>query len=474
MTNNTPPTIRAPTAEEAYLVTTVAVGVFETYGGGLLARFGVESGESQLLAFSCSDAFELRDQFLVAMTHFAKHGYARDSNQRVLPLPAEDFETAVHVSVGEWFLQMGSNGALWRMTSRCGSNIVLFLTPAQMDGLLFEVECAIEHVVFIDTRPFNGMRWLQLSRVLEEQPGFALSQKLQAFDFSKEVFRRNAHALATHLEMATGPLRDDQVRWDRRFEIDTFVEDAIHHLFNFVASAKALADHSRAFYKRNYEPRKVLEQYPVETKARFAEDGLVQFVHKLRDLMLHVSLVGLIHQTRFAGGLMLGSVLMDRDSALVWDGWTAVPRRWLREGPPELDLLETVKAYVLKINTFQAWYMVERDRIDRRDLRYAEQLRKLVLARRGLEQVPKLGTLLALKSDQLDRVRETVGQLLNAEQLFDLRHDEPFPERWLPRALDIARDSYFISLDMCDALVRHFAPGATPPSQMPHAGGRVL
>lgn len=284
---------------EAIPVTSVAVGVFETYGGGLLVRFGLYGGDSELFAFSAGSAFEIHDQFLIAMAHFTKHGYKRDPSRRVLPLPPEDFEQRIEFHVGNWFLQMGSDGALWRLANHVGSDIVVLLTPEQMDGLLFEVECAIEHVVFIDTRPFNGVPWTQLSQALEEYPGFALSQKLRAFEFSKEVFHRNARALIEHLGTATGPLRDDQVRWDRRFEIDTFVEGAIHLLFNFVASAKALVDHSRAFYDRNYASRKVLAHYPNETKARFIEDGLVQFVHNLRNLMLHVGLVGLVHQTRF-------------------------------------------------------------------------------------------------------------------------------------------------------------------------------
>ena len=64
-------------------------------------------------------------------------------------------------------------------------------------------------------------------------------------------------------------------------------------------------------------------------------------------------------------------------------------------------------------------------------------------------------------------MRQAIGQFLNSEQLFHLRDDEARPEGWLPKALDIIRDSYFVPLEVCDALVQHFAPGAPLPSATP-------
>jgi len=161
------PEAEQPLAQQALTVTSVSAGVFETYGGGILTRLELSGRNSQLLAFTSSTAFELRDQFLLAMTHFGKYGYVRDPRRRVLPLPAADFEGPIEFEVGDWFLYMGTDGARWRLSSRTGSNIVILISPAQMDCLLLEVECAIDHMVFIDTRPFNGMRWIQLSEILE-------------------------------------------------------------------------------------------------------------------------------------------------------------------------------------------------------------------------------------------------------------------------------------------------------------------
>jgi hypothetical protein len=441
---------------ESRPVSEIAVGFFDTYGGGFLARFTLMNGESRLLAFSASHAFDLRDQFSDSLDHFEKHGFVRDPVQRVQPLPSEDFHRQGIEEVGAWFLDACADGALWRLTIRRGTDAVIRLSPSQMASLLFEVECGIEHVVVIDLRPYHEMGWIQLGRVLEDHPGFKLAGRLRAFDFSLEIFRRNARALVQHLGRATGPLNDEQVRWDRRFEIDSFINDAIHLLLNFVASACALVDHSRTFYQYHYKPRGELAHYHTELRTRFAADGTVQFIHKLRVLMLHVGLVGLVHRTSFRPDGFVGRVTMDRDAALVWDGWESVATKWLKEGPRHLDLLETVNAYMSKAEEFQTWYARERERIDWHDLRYAEQLRRAVLARRGLEEIPKLRALLDLPATALDRMRLEVGQFLNAEQMFNLRHDEDHPERWLPKALDIIRNSYFVPTDLADALIQHF------------------
>jgi|GEM_PF-4274090 len=68
------------------------------------------------------------------------------------------------------------------------------------------------------------------------------------------------------------------------------------------------------------------------------------------------------------------------------------------------------------------------------------------------------------ESTNLSALREAGGLFLSAEQTFDLRHEEHDPARWLPKALDLARDSYYIPLDLCDGLVGRFAPGVPLPS----------
>lgn len=127
-----------PSFDESLAVSTLAVGIFQNYGGGFLARFALTDGRSRLLAFSSAQAFDARDQFRVAMTHFERHGFVREPIQRVLPLPPEDFDHREKDSeVGAWFLNMGSDGALWRVLTRGGADIVLRLTPSQMSSCVW-------------------------------------------------------------------------------------------------------------------------------------------------------------------------------------------------------------------------------------------------------------------------------------------------------------------------------------------------
>ena|GEM_PF-5520511 len=249
------------------VVSSIAIGFFDTYGGGFMARFALQDGGSRLLVFSHRHAFDLQGQFAVGLAHFEKHGFIGGTSEAVLPLPADDFRRAQPgFGVGPWFLNMGSDIALWKLEPTDGDTIVLALSPAQMAGFLEEIKRGIDIVLFIDMRPFKGMKWPQLLKVLEAHPGYRLGELLRTFEFSVDIFRRNARALTDHLRERTGFLAYEQLRWDRRFEMDTLLKSAIHLLLNFLASASALVDHSRTFYIHHYKPRNLLA--PIPTRPR--------------------------------------------------------------------------------------------------------------------------------------------------------------------------------------------------------------
>lgn len=292
---------------------------------------------------------------------------------------------------------------------------------------------------------------------LEKMPGYELRSRVTAFEFSVEIFRRNASALTTHLHTACGALDDELVRWDRRFQIDTFLKDSIYLLFNFVGAAMALVDHARGFYNRQYKRRAKIVEYEAEIKRRFARNGLVRFIQEMRNLLVHVGLVGLVHAKRFHGETVSGRVVMKRDDALGWDGWTSVARDWLVAGPAEIDMLNVVTSYIGIVNEFHEWFAQAREGVDWRAFRYAELFRRAILARRGLEEIPALKQLLSLPPVAGASMRDAVGAFLTAEQQFDLRGDEGDGPSWLRNALELVRDSYYVAESLCDALSAHFS-----------------
>jgi len=440
-------------------VTGATLGLFDNYAGGVVVRWRFEEGESSLLAIANESVFDLLEQFEKALAHFRKHQIVIESAAPIEQLASEDFEKAV-VGIRGWYMDIGSDGILWRFNASNASSHVFLLRPPLIASIHHALKQAIDLIMLIDLRPLRGKPWLAMMEVLETLPGPKLRAHMTAFEFSFEIFRRNGAVLVEHLQSGSGVLNDELVRWDRRFQIDTFLRDAIHLLFNFVGAAMALVDHTRGFYERHYKSRKKITEYQAEVERRFVGNGLVRFVQEMRNLMAHVGLVGLVHQKRFSSGGFIGRVLMKRDEALVWSGWTSVTRAWLTAGPPEIDMLDVVNTYIGQVNDFHDWFAQARERVDWADFRYAELLRRAVLARRGLEDIPALKNLLTLPPTATQNMRDSIGAFLTAEQQFDLRNDEMDGARWLRKALELVRNTYYVPEDLCSDLLAHFSvPG---------------
>ena len=58
-------------------------------------------------------------------------------------------------------------------------------------------------------------------------------------------------------------------------------------LHNFLASASALIDHARKFYREMYESELQMPSYQSKITEAFSNDGLSQFVVGLRQYCLH-------------------------------------------------------------------------------------------------------------------------------------------------------------------------------------------
>jgi hypothetical protein len=451
-----PPLTNDLSLEDARTVTGAMLGAFTNYAGGLVVRWKFDEGDSVLLTFASEQVFDLRDQFETAIAHFEKHQVALEPIEPVEHLAPEDFEKA-NVGIRGWYAHMASDGILWRLDASDASRHVFVLRPLLVAAIHNALVAAIDQMMIIDLRRFGGMRWTAMTDELEKLPGYALRSQVTAFEFSVEIFRRNGSALTTHLHKGCGLLDDELVRWDRRFQIDTFLMDTIYLLFNFVGAAMALVEHTRGFYNRHYKPLGKIPDYQAEIERRFTGNGLVRFIQEMRNLMAHVGLVNLVHEKRFHGGNVIGRVVMKQDEALVWDGWTSVAREWLVAGPAEIDMLDVVTGYIGRVNEFHEWFAQAREREDWRDFQYAELFRRAILAKRGAEDIPALKRLLDLPTVAVVPMRDAVGAFLTAEQQFNLRGDEGDGPTWLRKALELVRESYYVPENLHDALIAHFS-----------------
>ncbi len=440
------------------------MGYYDIYFGGIVLKFSTEEG-AVLFNWQSDLAFDLKDSLEKAGEILSQRPPVRPEEpppSESIPVEQSDFESLSGESnVANWSLNVRDNDLVMTTKTASGRTQSLslpFWLMRQMQDLLQQV---FDRTFLIDLRPYRSMSWPDIGRVLGKKSGYILRYKVTGFELAHEIYRRNTNELVKHLQSMSGQLSDDQTRWDRRFLMDQALLDAIHYIFNFVASAKALAELSRSFYRIVYQPDQLMPEYQAEIDKRFKDNGLVSFVHKLRDLILHVSMIGLIRRQRFdfEHGI-IGSVTMGRDDALVWDGWSVIGRKWLQSQPDEIRILDVVLAYNAEIEDFHKWYREARERTHWKEYREAELLRRAGLARRGVEQFPELWKLLE-GHHTAKTVRETFANWMTSEETYSLREHEHDMAQWLPKALVYAQRKSFIPLDVSSALLGKFASGSS-------------
>ena len=126
---------------------------------------------------------------------------------------------------------------------------------------------------------------------LYAMPEFKRIEDVRAFDQSRQVFYAAAGEFLVLLESACAPeVALKLFTLESGALLDALYLEVLKKLQNFLAASKALVDHARAFYERSYRPLGQLAEYEDEVLARFAKHPPTQFVHGLRNYVVHVGL----------------------------------------------------------------------------------------------------------------------------------------------------------------------------------------
>lgn len=141
-------------------------------------------------------------------------------------------------------------------------------------------------------------------------------------------------------------------------KLEGVFREIVRRLHNFVAAAKTLVDHTRIIANELYVEKDFLLVYEKEVKERFVDNPLVQFVHNLRNYILHVGLpVALItYSLDGETGEMNNSITVDIEKLRAWKGWTGVSRRYVDEAKRNEELEQIIKTYTATIVDFHQWF----------------------------------------------------------------------------------------------------------------------
>ena len=137
------------------------------------------------------------------------------------------------------------------------------------------------------TRDDELRAWIEEYTACE---GYRTRDAILDFGMGYKIFSGNYGQLKRELERARDPklwlhLWDEKHRYKR----EQFNTEIARRLLNFVAAAKALVDNTRNFMSANYSGTDFRKEYQAHVDQELAPDPLVQFIHNLRNYMLHKS-----------------------------------------------------------------------------------------------------------------------------------------------------------------------------------------
>ena len=141
-------------------------------------------------------------------------------------------------------------------------------------------------------------------------------------------------------------------------------------VFNFLASAVALIDHTRVVYNRLYESSGAIPEYQNEINSRFGSDPLSRFIKELRHFVSHTVFPGLnfsMHSDREKNSRSYEIAFLK--SSLLEFGWKEEARRYLSAQPEKIPITDVFKPYFEKVSEFYRWFLSRANGIHDAELR---------------------------------------------------------------------------------------------------------
>ncbi|MEX1014107.1 MAG: hypothetical protein WDZ80_03020 [Candidatus Paceibacterota bacterium] len=278
----------------------------------------------------------------------------------------------------------------------------------------------------------------ELEKKTTEIPGVEIIARINRLEYSHQLFSRNYKHFIDILEgiIEKPEIRDRIFNRKFRWKSDLLFREVSFRLHNFVASAISLRDHSRKVYTKVYENKGQFEEYDKRVKQTFVDNGVIQFVHKLREMCQHY------HLPRVSAELKVGektemTLFIYKSELLLYKSWKSTAKKFINSHEKKIDLLQVTKEYYYQITSFHDWvkeefiemYSEEIKRVNSIQDEINQKKKRLII--NELEEVFELE-----KHERLDRLKFVLSGCLTGPDLQDLYKLEEKPRTWVIKGIN--------------------------------------
>lgn len=149
------------------------------------------------------------------------------------------------------------------------------------------------------------------------------------------------------------PVRDPVTRYSP--EINRRLSDASRLLYNFLAVAMSLKDHTNRVVDLVFTEA-LYEVYEKQVKLTFTDAPLARFVQELRNYSLHRKLPLAGSQTTIQNHRpAFTTLILNKEQLLEWKGWSGIGKRFLKTQDEVVPIRPFVEDYCNKVKAFHRW-----------------------------------------------------------------------------------------------------------------------
>jgi hypothetical protein len=214
--------------------------------------------------------------------------------------------------------------------------------------------------------------------------GWAISQRIRPVAIAFYVFSQNYNEIRNALLSYEKPEFALEIsRVGNQKKLDAFLREVIRRLHNYLASAMSLVDHTFVLVMDLYKGKPFQKEYHRERHRIFDLSPEYQFVQQLRNYALHESIVDAMATTHWDKDTGLDtSIRLHLQRLKAWTGWKGPAKKFVKDAPNDLRLLDLVESYTSAVRKFYDWLSKQQEEMHKDDFDELKMLqdeyRKLV------------------------------------------------------------------------------------------------
>lgn len=214
---------------------------------------------------------------------------------------------------------------------------------------------------------------------IQNAPEQKIISEIDSIRWSFKIFHGNYIELIKPLKILEDSPESIKL-WDvkRKKDLYRVFEEIGRLLFNYLAGASMLIDHTRRYVDRLPEDKKYNEfraEYEKEKSGRFENNDIHLIAKGLRNYIQHRNLPAVGSQIVYTPETGLNKAFrVSVESLLEWDGWNHLAKKKLKSMGNSFKLREFVEDYFSQIESFHKWLWEKQVELHREEV---ERLNKL-------------------------------------------------------------------------------------------------